>query len=60
MTGLILILIFVVLMAIPGFYIILRKLFPKRSKRSAMWLSIGITIVLVAILIWKTWGTLPA
>ena len=60
MTGLILILIFVVLMAVPGFYIILRKLFPKQSKRMAMWLSVGITVALVVILIWKTSGTLPA
>ena len=60
MMGLILILIFVVLMAIPGFYIILRKLFPKHSKRSAMWLSVGVTALLVAVLIWKMLGALPA
>lgn len=50
MLGLITILIFVVLLAIPGFYIITRKVFPRGSKKSAMWISILLTILLVAIL----------
>ena len=50
MLGLITILIFVVLLAIPGFYIITRKVFPRGSKKSAMWISILLTILLVGIL----------
>ncbi|OUO57031.1 hypothetical protein [Candidatus Avelusimicrobium gallicola] len=50
MMGIITILIFVVLLAVPGFYIITRKVFPKGSKKSAMWISILLTILLVGIL----------
>lgn len=50
MLPLITILIFVVLLAVPGFYIITRKVFPRRSKKSAMWISILLTVLLVAIL----------
>ena len=50
MMGLITILFFVVLLAVPGFYIITRKVFPCGSKKSAMWVSILLTVVLVAIL----------
>ncbi len=50
MLPLITILIFVVLLAVPGFYIITRKVFPHRSKKSAMWISILLTVLLVAIL----------
>ncbi|MBR4682844.1 MAG: hypothetical protein IKP06_06050 [Elusimicrobiaceae bacterium] len=60
MAGLILIFIFVILMAIPGFYIITRKLFPKNSKRSAVWISIVLTAILVALLALGTLGNLPA
>lgn len=60
MAGLILIFIFVILMAIPGFYIITRKLFPKNSKRSAVWISIILTAILVALLALGTLGNLPA
>lgn len=50
MMGLITILFFVVLLAVPGFYIITRKVFPRGSKKSAMWVSILLTVVLVVIL----------
>ena len=50
MMGLITILFFVVLLAVPGFYIITRKVFPRRSKKSAMWVSVLLTVVLVVIL----------
>jgi len=60
MVGLIAIFIFVVLMAIPGFYIITRKMFPKNSKRSAMWTTIILTGLLVAALAWLMLTNLPA
>ncbi len=50
MMGLITILFFVVLLAVPGFYIITRKVFPRGSKKSAMWVSVLLTVVLVVIL----------
>lgn len=50
MTGIILIFLFVILLAVPGFYIITRALFPKHSKRSAQLLSYILTALLVAIL----------
>ena len=50
MMGLITILFFVVLLAVPGFYIITRKVFPRGSKKSAMWVSILLTVVMVVIL----------
>ncbi len=57
MISLITILIFVVLLAVPGFYIITRKVFPKGSKKSAMWISILLTVLLVAILAFVTAAT---
>ncbi len=50
MTGIILIFLFVILLAVPGFYVITRALFPKHSKRSARILSYVLTALLVAIL----------
>lgn len=50
MVGLICILVFVGLMGFPGFYITTRKIFPKKSKKMAMWISIGVTTVLIALL----------
>lgn len=50
MIGIISILIFVLLLAFPGFYIITRKVFPKKSKRSATWVSVLLTILLIGIL----------
>ncbi len=50
MTGLILIFIFVILMAIPGFYLITRAIFPKRSKRSARIVSYLLTALLVFVM----------
>ena len=56
MTGLICILIFVVLLAVPGFYIITRKMFPKSSKRSAVWVSAVLTTLLVALMLMGMFG----
>lgn len=50
MTGIVLIFLFVILLAVPGFYIITRALFPKHSKRSARWISYALTLLLVIIL----------
>ena len=50
MTGPFLIFLFVILLAIPGFYVITRAIFPKHSKRSARILSYILTGLLVAIL----------
>ena len=57
MISIITILIFVVLLAMPGFYIITRKIFPKGSKKSAMWVSVLLTVLLVAILAFVTAAT---
>ncbi len=57
MISIITILIFVVLLAVPGFYIITRKIFPKGSKKSAMWVSVLLTVLLVAILAFVTAAT---
>lgn len=51
MMSILVILFFVVLLAIPGFYIITRKVFPRESKKSAMILSILLTALLVGILV---------
>ena len=50
MIGPFFILLFVILLAVPGFYLITRALFPKQSKRSARMLSYILTALLVAIL----------
>ena len=50
MTGVILIFLFVILLAVPGFYIILRAVFPKGSKKAARRLSYLLTVLLAAIL----------
>ncbi len=57
MLPLITIYVFVVLLAVPGFYIITRKVFPRGSKKSAMWISILLTILLLAILAFATAAT---
>ena len=56
MTGLICIFIFVVLLAVPGFYIITRKMFPKSSKRSSVWVSAVLTTLLVALMLMGMFG----
>ena len=58
--GLLMIFVFVVLLAVPGFYIITRKMFPKNSKRSAMWITVLLTALLVAVLGLLTLGNWPA
>ena len=50
MMGLISIFVFVILLAFPGFYIITRKVFPKKSKKSATWISILLTVILLGLL----------
>lgn len=50
MLGILLILLFVVLVAFPGFYIITRRVFPHGRKRTAAWLAAGLTLLLVCIL----------
>ena len=47
MTGLVLIFLFVILLAIPGFYVLLHGLFPKQSKRTTMLWAYGLTALLV-------------
>lgn len=51
MLSVITILLFVALLAVPGFYIITRKVFPHGSKKISMWLSVGLTVLLVGILL---------
>lgn len=51
MLSVISILLFVVLLAVPGFYIITRKMFPNKSKKSAGWVSAVLTVILVGILL---------
>jgi len=58
MAGLISILVFVALLAVPGFYIITRKMFPKSSKRSSVWVSAGLTVLLVALMLLGMFGML--
>ena len=50
MAGLITIFVFVVLLAVPGFYIITRKVFPNMSKKNASWLTGIVTALFVALL----------
>ena len=57
MTGLIFIFVFVVLLAVPGFYIITRKVFPQGSKKTARLLSYMLTALLVLILALSTFLT---
>lgn len=47
----ILILLFVILIAFPGFYIITRAIFPRGAKRTAAWIAGGLTLLLVLILL---------
>jgi len=55
MEGLLVIFLFVILMAVPGFYMITRKIFPKMSKKEAGWISGGLTALLVLLLMAMTW-----
>ena len=50
MAGMILILIFVLLLAFPGFYIITHSIFPRGSKKMAAYIALGLTVLLVLIL----------
>lgn len=55
MIGLFVIFFFVILMAIPGFYIITRKIFPKMSKRTVSWITCILTLALVSALTLIVW-----
>ncbi len=50
MSGIFLIFLFVILLAVPGFYIITRAVWPKASKKSARLVSYLLTVLLAAIL----------
>ena len=50
MSGIILIFLFVILLAVPGFYIITRAVWPKGSKKAARLLSYLLTALLAAVL----------
>ena len=60
MAGLLVIFMFVVLLAVPGFYLITRKVFPKMSKRAAMQLTIFLTVLLITVLALGLLTNLPA
>ena len=48
--GLFLIFLFVVLLAVPGFYLITRAIFPQHSKRAARRIAYLLTALLVTII----------
>ena len=48
--GLFFIFLFVILLAVPGFYLITRALFPTRSKRAARLIAYLLTTLLVIIM----------
>ena len=50
MTGLFLIFLFVILLAVPGFYIVTRAVWPKGSKKTARLVSYLLTALLTVIL----------
>ena len=50
MTVIVLIFLFVILLAVPGFYIITRAVWPKGSKKTARIVSYLLTALLAAIL----------
>ena len=50
MSGIILIFLFVILLAVPGFYIITRAVWPKGSKKTARLVSYLLTALLAAVL----------
>ena len=56
MAGLFVIFFFVILMAVPGFYIITRKIFPKMAKKTVVWITCVLTVLLVAALALMVWG----
>ena len=58
MGGLIAILIFVVLLALPGFYVIIRAVFPRSSKKRTAWISVILTVLLVSVLTALMIGTI--
>ncbi|WP_458402490.1 hypothetical protein [Candidatus Avelusimicrobium sp.] len=50
MWGIICIFVFTILLAFPGFYIITRKVFPKKSKRFASLLSAVTTALFIMLM----------
>ena len=57
MWGIFAILLFTALLAFPGIYIITRKIFPKKSKKMAAWVSGITTIVFLFLLTVSMLGT---
>ena len=57
MGGMILILIFAALLALPGFYIITHRIFPHGRKKTALYISVLLTVLLVFILLIIMMGT---
>lgn len=60
MIGLVFIFVFAALVAVPGFYIITRKIFPKMSKRRACAIALVTTAILLVILGLNLLFTTPA
>lgn len=56
MGGMILILIFTALLALPGFYIITHRVFPHGRKKTALYISILLTVLLVFLLLFVMMG----
>ncbi len=53
MAGLVVIFLFAILMFVPMCYIVIRKIFPKSSKRMTLWVTLLLTILLIAgLTIW--------
>ncbi|MBR3603339.1 MAG: hypothetical protein IKL48_01395 [Elusimicrobiaceae bacterium] len=58
MLGVIFILIFVLLLAFPGFYLITRQVFPRGSKRKAAWISGLVSAIFLVGLLLMMFGTM--
>ncbi len=58
MWGLLSILIFILLLSFPGFYLITRKIFPRSSKRNAAWISGVVTAVFLAGILAMMFGVI--
>ena len=52
MAGLVIMIVFVVMIGFPGFYIITRKVFPRGSKAKAAWLCALLTAALAGLLVY--------
>ena len=52
MAGLVIVIVFVVMIGFPGFYIITRKMFPRSSKAKSAWLCGVLTAALAGLLVY--------